>query len=579
VIDNLGTIAKSGTANFLKQLSGDQQKDAKLIGQFGVGFYSAFIVAEKVEVTTRRAGLAADEAVHWSSTGEGEFTIAKATKEQSGTQVTLHLKKAESEFADRYRLRSLINKYSDHIALPVIMQKEVTQEIEDPAEVEEDKATEGKSSEDKASKKDQKDKKSKDKEEAKKTETVLEDEVVNKATALWTRSRKDIKEEEYKEFYTHISHDPQEPLTWTHNRVEGKLEYTSLLYIPKHAPFDLWNRETPRGLKLYVQRVFIMDEAEQFLPTYLRFVKGVVDSNDLPLNISREILQSNSAVETIRSALTKRILDTLSKLADKKPEEYASFWKEFGLVLKEGPAEDYANKEKIAKLLRFATTFKDTQEQSQSLADYVQRMKKGQEKIYYIVADTFNTAKNSPHLEALRKKDIEVVLLYDRIDEWLISYLIDFDGKQFQNVAKGDLDLGELADKEEKQQQEKVAEQHQDLVKRIKEVLKDQVQEVRITHRLTESPACLVVGEHEMGLQMQRIMQAAGQKVPDNKPIFELNPQHALVEKLKDEYNDEYFKELTLIIFDQAKLAEGSQLDDPAAYVQRLNKLLLDLAK
>ena len=541
VIENLGTIAKSGTAQFMQKLTGDQKKDAQLIGQFGVGFYSAFIVADRVVVTTRRAGLPANEAVRWECTGEAEFTVESLEKADRGMTVELHLKDDALEFADHWRLRSIIKKYSDHIAIPVVMQK--------PAPVGED---------------------------AEKKEP--EDEVINTATALWTRSRSDVTDEEYKEFYKHVSHDYADPLSWSHNRVEGNLDYTSLLYIPARAPFDLYNRDASRGLKLYVQRTFIMDDAEQFLPLYLRFIKGVVDSNDLSLNVSREILQKDPNIDSMRSALTKRVLDMLSKMAKSESKNYATFWKEFGQVIKEGPAEDFANREKIAKLLRFASTHTDTADQTHSLDDYVARMKEGQDKIYYIAAENFNTAKSSPHLEVFRKKGIEVLLLSDRIDEWLMSHLHEFEGKSFQDVSKGELDLGKLDTEEEKQAQEKVAEQLKPLLERVKNALGEQVSEVRITHRLTDSPACVVVGQYDMGAQMRRILEAAGQKVPESKPIFEVNPEHPLVKKLDAEANESRFNDLAHILFDQANLAEGAQLQDPAAYVQRLNKLLLELS-
>lgn len=546
VVRNLGTIAKSGTAEFLQNLTGDQQKDSKLIGQFGVGFYSAFIVANKVEVFTRRAGLDASEGVRWESHGEAEYTIENIERPERGTTVVLHLKDDADEFADRWRLRTIIKKYSDHISLPIEMRKE-------PETSEED-----------------------DKQET--DEKQPEYEIVNTATALWTRSRSEISDEEYKEFYKHISHDFSDPLTWSHNRVEGKLDYTSLLYIPQRAPFDLYNRDGARGLKLYVQRTFIMDDAEQFLPLYLRFVKGVVDSNDLSLNVSREILQKDPNIDSMRSALAKRVLDMLEKLAKKDSEKYAAFWKEFGEVLKEGPAEDFGNKEKIAKLFRFATTHNDTQEQDQSLDDYVGRMKEGQEKIYYVVADNYATARNSPHLEVFRKKGIEVILMYDRVDEWMVSSLMEYDGKAFQDVAKGALDLGELDSEEEKKKQEEEAKELEGLLERSKKVLEDRVDEVRITHRLTDSPACLVVGEYDMGAQMRRIMEAAGQKVPNSKPSLELNPEHPLVKKLDQEPDEDRFADLANILFDQAQLAEGGQLEDPGTYVHRLNKLLLELS-
>ncbi|QEW06211.1 molecular chaperone HtpG [Nitrincola iocasae] len=545
VIEHLGTIAKSGTASFMSHLTGDQSKDSQLIGQFGVGFYSSFIVADQVDVFSRRAGTAVTDAVHWSSRGEGDFTIEPTEKAGRGTRIVLHLKDAESEFADGWRLRSLVRKYSDHIAFPVLMEKEAP-EAEEGEEAPEAKAPEFES--------------------------------VNSATALWTRSKSDLNDEEYQEFYKHISHDFAEPLSWSHNKVEGNLEYTSLLYLPGHAPFDLWNREAPRGLKLYVQRVFIMDQADQFLPLYLRFIKGVVDSNNLSLNVSREILQKDPNVDKLRSALTKRVLDMLSKLAKNDAEKYASFWKEFGQVIKEGPAEDYANRDKILKLLRFASTHTGNAEQSVGLEDYVSRMKEGQEKIFYVVADNYNTAKNSPHLEIFRKKGIEVLLLTDRIDEWMMSQLFDFDGKSFQDVTKGELNLGEVETEEEKQQQEESAKVLEGLLERLKPVLDARVSDVRVTHRLTDSPACLVLGDYDMGAQMRRIMEAAGQPVPENKPIFELNPDHPLIKKLDQEPDEARFADLALVLFDQADLAAGGQLDDPAAYTSRLNKLLLELS-
>ena len=538
VIENLGTIAKSGTAQFMSKLSGDQKKDAQLIGQFGVGFYSAFIVADKVEVFTRRAGAAKDQAVHWTSTGEAEYTIETTEKSGRGTQVVLHLKKGEEDFADGWRLRSIIKKYSDHISLPIVMEKQRFGDEEEKQEP--------------------------------------EDETINKATALWTRSRSDITDEEYKEFYKHISHDFADPLSWSHNRVEGKLDYTCLLYLPGRAPFDLYNREGARGLKLYVQRTFIMDQAEQFLPLYLRFIKGVVDSNDLSLNVSREILQKDPNVDNMKSALTKRVLDMLAKLAGDQ-EQYAKFWKEFGQVIKEGPAEDYANKEKIAKLLRFSSTHTNSPEQDQSLDQYIERMKEGQEKIYYVVAENFNTAKNSPHLEVFRKKGIEVLLLTDRVDDWLMGHLMDYKEKSFQDVSKGELDLGAIETEEEKQSQKETEKQFESMMGRMKNALAEQVEDVRITHRLTDSPACLVVGEHDMGAQMRRLLESAGQKVPDSKPIIEINPEHPLVVKLDQEQDEDRFNDLAKVLFDQASLAEGGHLKDPAAYVQRLNKLLLDL--
>jgi len=546
VVDHLGTIAKSGTASFMQNLSGDQQKDSQLIGQFGVGFYSAFIVADKVEVLSRRAGLPAEEGVHWECDGEAEYSVENTTKESRGTTVILHLKSEGEEFADGWRLRSVIKKYSDHIAIPVEMEKEAAPAAEDDAE--------------------------------KTAEAAPEFEAINDATALWTRSRSEVSDEEYKEFYKHISHDFSEPVNWSHNRVEGKLDYTSLLYIPSKAPYDMYNREASKGLKLYVQRTFIMDDAEQFLPTYLRFIKGVVDSNDLSLNVSREILQNDPNIDSMRSALTKRVLDMLTKMAKNKPEEYAAFWSELGQVLKEGPAEDFANKEKIAKLFRFASTQTDKETQDQSLEEYVARMQEGQTKIYYVAAENFNTAKNSPHLEVFRKKGIEVLLLSDRVDEWLMGHLTEFDNKSFQDVGKGALDLGELDTEEDKKAQEEVAKENEDLVQRVKTVLEEQVEEVRITTRLTESPACIVVNEQDMGAQMRRILEQAGQSLPSSKPSFELNPEHPLVLKLDQETDEDRFADLTRVLFDQANLAEGGHLEDPAAYVSRLNKLLLELS-
>lgn len=544
VIENLGTIAKSGTKEFLKTLTGDQARDAQMIGQFGVGFYSAFIVADKVTVLTRRAGLSPDQGVHWESSGEGDFTIENVNKATRGTEIILHLKADEEEFLDDWRLRHTITKYSDHINLPVEMAK-----IPLPNEKDEIVVSE--------------------KEEF---------ETVNRATALWTLPKNKIKDNDYVEFYKHISHDFEEPLTWSHNRVEGKQEYVSLLYIPARAPFDLWQRDQRHGLRLYVRRVFIMDQAEQFLPVYLRFVKGVIDSNDLPLNISREILQTNRLVDNMRSALSKRVLTVLEKLASDDKEKYRKFWEAFGQVLKEGPAEDHANKEEIAKLLRFASTSHDTPTQDVSLADYVSRMKAGQDKIYYITAENFNAAKSSPHLEIFRKKGLEVLLLSDRIDEWLMTHLTEFEGKQFHSVAKGALDLGELDDEQTKEEQKKAEDEFASLVKQVQDALGERVKEVRVTHRLTSSPACLVLDEQDMGQQMQRLFKAAGQAFPASKPIFELNPTHPLIQRLKSEQDDGRFSEWTQILFDQAVLAEGGHLEDPAQFVTRLNTLLLELA-
>ena len=541
VITHLGTIAKSGTADFMKNLSGDQKKDSHLIGQFGVGFYSAFIVADQVEVFSRRAGLSASEGVHWSSKGEGEFEVATVEKADRGTRIVLHLKSAENEFADGWRLRNIIKKYSDHIALPIELPKEVA-------------AVEGEE------------------------KPALEWETVNRASALWTRPRTEVTDAEYQEFYKHIAHDYENPLSWSHNKVEGKLEYSSLLYVPARAPFDLYQREAPKGLKLYVQRVFVMDQAESFLPLYLRFIKGVVDSNDLSLNVSREILQKDPIIDSMKSALTKRVLDMLEKLAKNEPEQYKGFWKNFGQVMKEGPAEDFANKEKIAGLLRFASTLGDDGEQVVSLAEYLARAKEGQDKIYFLTGETYAQVKNSPHLEVFRKKGIEVLLLTDRIDEWLMSYLNEFDGKSFVDVARGDLDLGNLDSEEDKKAAEEVAKTKEGLVERIKTALGDAVSEVRVSHRLTDSPAILAIGEQDLGLQMRQILEASGQKVPDSKPIFEFNPAHPLIEKLDGEPDEDRFGDLSHILLDQAALAAGDSLKDPAAYVRRLNKLLVELS-
>ncbi|MGH8383856.1 molecular chaperone HtpG [Pseudomonas sp.] len=541
VITHLGTIAKSGTADFMKNLTGDQKKDSHLIGQFGVGFYSAFIVADKVDVFSRRAGAPATEGVHWSSKGEGNFEVATVDKAERGTRIVLHLKKGEDEFADGWRLRNIIKKYSDHIALPIELPKQV-----EAAEGEEQPAAEW--------------------------------ETVNRASALWTRPRTEIKDEEYQEFYKHIGHDFENPLAWSHNKVEGKLEYNSLLYVPARAPFDLYQREAPRGLKLYVQRVFVMDQAESFLPLYLRFIKGVVDSNDLSLNVSREILQKDPIIDSMKSALTKRVLDMLEKLAKNEPEQYKGFWKNFGQVMKEGPAEDFANKEKIAGLLRFASTSDDSGEQNVSLADYLARAKEGQDKIYFLTGESYAQVKNSPHLEVFRKKGIEVLLLTDRIDEWLMSYLSEFDGKSFVDVARGDLDLGKLDSEEDKKAQEEVAKEKEGLVERLKGALGESVSEVRVSHRLTDSPAILAIGEQDLGLQMRQILEASGQKVPDSKPIFEFNPGHPLIEKLDNEQSEDRFADFSHILFDQAALAAGDSLKDPAAYVRRLNKLLVELS-
>ncbi len=548
VIENLGTIAKSGTKEFLANLTGDQKNDAHLIGQFGVGFYSAYIVADKVTVLTRRAGLTAEHGVRWESSGEGEYTIENVEKATRGTEVILHLRDGEDDFLNDWRLRSIITKYSDHINLPIMMHKMVT------ADKPEEKAS------------------------------TPEWEVANRATAIWTLPRNAITEEQYKEHYKHIAHDFEEPLTWAHNQVEGgNLDYISLLYIPAHAPMDIWRHDKQRGLKLYVQRVFIMDQVEQFIPHYLRFVRGIVDTNALPLNISREILQDNPIIPKLRAAIVKRILDVLDKLATDEPAKYATFWTQFGSILKEGPAEDFANRARIAKLLRFSSTHSDLPEQTVSLDDYIKRMKDGQQRIFYVTAENFNTAKYSPHLEIFRKNNIEVLLMHDRIDEWLVGHLSEYEGKMLQSVAKGDLNLDELAteNKTEKEELQKKDEQFKTefdaLMKQVKTVLGDQVKEVRLSHRLTNSPACLVVDQNDMGSQLQRLLKAAGQEIGDVKPIFELNPEHKLIARLKQESDSERFKEWMQILFDQAILAEGGMLKDPAAFVNRMNKLLLEL--
>lgn len=534
VMDNIGTIAKSGTQQFFQSLTGDQAKDAKLIGQFGVGFYSAFIVAAKVTVVTRRAGLGPEHGVRWESRGEGNYTLETFEKASRGTEVTLHLRNEEDEFLDGFRLRGIIRKYSDHISLPIVMQSE------------------------------DKDKKN-------------EDETINHASALWARPKKDIKDEEYNEFYKHVAHDFEEPLSYVHSHVEGKQSYISLLFIPKRAPFDLWDREQRHGLKLYVRRVFIMEGAE-LMPTYLRFVRGVIDSDDLPLNISREILQRNKQIDTIRNASVKKVLDLLDNMAKNDTEKYVTFWNEFGRVMKEGPVEDHANRERVAKLLRFSSTHADTDAEDVSLDDYIGRMMSGQEMIYYVTADSFAAAKSSPHLEVFRKKGIEVLLMHDRIDEWMMSYLTEYEGKQFQSVAKGDLELGKLEDKEEKQQLDQAADEFKDLLKRMQETLGDKVKEVRVTHRLVDYPSCLVVEDQDIAINLRKMLEAAGQHVPTTKPILEINPQHPLVKGLKQESNEQHFGDWTHILYDQAMLSEGGQLDDPAMFVSRMNSLLLTLS-
>ncbi|MGX5173956.1 molecular chaperone HtpG [Aliikangiella sp. IMCC44653] len=543
VMNNLGTIARSGTSEFLKNLSKEQKEDSNLIGQFGVGFYSAFIVADEVEVRTRHAGASAEEAVSWVSRGEGEFSVESIQKDSRGTDIILHLKDDEKEFLEPWRLRSVISKYSDHISLPVEMEKI---DMGEKAEDKEDDEV-----------------------------VVPEFEVVNKATALWTRPKSDVKEEEYKEFYKHISHDFNEPLVWSHNKVEGKQEYTSLLYLPKKAPFDLWNREKPRGVKLYVQRVFIMDDAEQFLPVYLRMVRGVLDSNDLPLNVSREILQDSAATQSLKNACVKRVLNMLEKLAKSNKEDYQGFWDEFGSVLKEGLAEDHANRETVAGLLRFASTTQDSEAQSVSLKDYTERMKPEQDKIYFLVADNYATAKNSPHLEIYRKKGVEVLLLTDRIDEWAMGHLTEFDGKKLQAVTHGELDLGGLEDEADKKAVEEATKEKSDLIDKIKKVLDNKVSDVKISGRLDQSPACVVASDGGMSLQMARMMKAAGQFAPDAKPIFEINPSHQLVKQLETEMSEQDFEDWVSVLFDQAVLSDSGQLDDPATFSQRLNRLLV----
>lgn len=541
VIAHIGTIAKSGTKEFFNSLTGDEAKDANLIGQFGVGFYSAFIIADKVTLSTRRAG--SSDAVKWVSAGEGDYTIEPIKKESRGTEITLHLRKDEDEFLNDWQLKSIIRKYSDHITLPIMMQKSEWKE-----------GVDGKGG-----------------------EMVLTDEfeVVNKASALWARSKNDITTEEYNEFYKHVSHDFQAPLAYTHSRVEGKQEYISLLYIPSKAPFDLYDRERRHGIKLYVKRVFIMEDAEKLMPQYLRFVRGVIDSADLPLNISREILQDSRDVDAIKNGSVKKVLGLLEDLAKDKPEDYAKFWDEFGRVLKEGPGEDFANKDKIASLLRFATTRMDTSSQSISLKDYIEKMQPEQAAIYYITADTFAAAQHSPHLEIFRKKNIEVLLLSDKVDEWLLGSLTEFEGKKLQSIAKGDLDLGALESDTEKEIQKKIEEDAKTLIERVKSTLGDVVKEVRVTHRLTDSPACLVAGEHDLSGNMARILKAAGQNAPESKPILELNPTHKLVKRLEGEAEEAKFSDLAHLVFDQALLAEGGQLNDPASFVKRMNSLLV----
>ena len=542
VISNIGTIAKSGTREFFQSLTGDQAKDAHLIGQFGVGFYSSFIVADKVTLVTRRAGMTAEHGVRWESDGQGTYTLETVRREGRGTEVTLHLREGEDELLSGFRLRSILRKYSDHITIPILMKKE-----------EWDKDT---------------------------NEYALkdEDEQINQASALWARPKSDVTPEQYQEFYKHVGHDFEPPLAWTHAKVEGKQEYTLLLYVPSHAPFDLWDRDHRHGVKLYVQRVFIMDDAEQLMPAYLRFVRGVIDSNDLPLNVSRELLQESKTVEAIRAGCVKRVLSLLEDLAENDKEKYATVWREFGLVIKEGIAEDYANKERIAKLVRFSSTLEEKEEPTVSLADYVTRMKDGQDKIYYITADSFGAARSSPHLEIFRKKGVEVLLMHDRVDEWVMANLTEFEGKALQSVAKGGLDLGKLEDEAEKKEQEKEAGEFKDLTDKIAKVLGENVKEVRVTHRLTDSPACLVSDPTAMSTNLERLLKAAGHKVPETKPTLEVNPHHPLVQALKFESEEKRFADWSRILFDQAVLAEGGQLEQPGAFVKRLNELMLEMA-
>ncbi len=550
VQDHIGTIAKSGTKQFFERLTGDQTKDSELIGQFGVGFYSAFIVADKVTLTTRKAGAAVEEGVRWESAGEGDYTIESVDKASRGTEIVLHLKEGEEEFLNGWRLRSIVKKFSDHISLPIVMTKEV------PAE--------------------------KDEEGNETVPARREDETVNSASALWTKSKDEISEEGYTEFYKHVAHDFQEPLTHVHSKVEGSTEYTLLLYVPSRAPFDLWDRDAKHGVKLYIRKVFITDDAEQLMPRYLRFIRGVIDADSLPLNVSREILQQSKQINTIKAGAVKKVLGLLESLAENDSEKYQKFWEQFGNVIKEGPIEDHKNKERVGKLLRFSSTHTDSKDQNVSLEDYISRMKEGQEHIYYVTADSFAAAKNSPHLEIFRKKGIEVLLLSDRIDEWLVSSLTDFNDKHLQSIAKGELNLEKFDSEEEKHHQEEVSKDFESVLKQMKEVLTDKVSEVRVSHRLTDSPACLVTGAYDMSLNMERIMKEAGQSLNmmgmgGSKPVFEINPDHALVKAIKNEQDDARFSDITHILFDQAILSEGGQLDNPSAFVHKLNSLLQGL--
>lgn len=547
VINNIGTIAKSGTKEFIQALTGDQRKDASLIGQFGVGFYSSFIVADKVTVVTRRAGTEADQAVRWESDGQGEYTIENVEKTRRGTDVTLHLREDEDELLDGYRLRNIIRKYSDHINAPIIMLKE---DVVEPQEGQ----------------------------EGQEAPAEPQEETVNRASALWARSKSEISEDEYKEFYKHVGHDFSDPLAWVHSRMEGKYEYNLLLYIPSRAPFDMWQRDSRHGVKLYVKRVFIMDDAEQLLPNYLRFVRGVIDSNDLPLNVSREILQHSKVIENIRSGATKKVLGLLKDLANNEPEKYDTFWKEFGNAIKEGIVEDNTNHEAIAKLLRFTSTFSTSETQDVSFETYVGRMKEGQKNIYYLTADSYAAAKNSPLLELFRKKGVEVLLMYDLIDSYIMTNLFEFEGKQLQSVGRGEVDLSELEDEEEKEQQQKAATEFKDLTERIKTALSGKVKDVRVTNRLTTSPACLVADQFDLDASLKKLLKASGQKVPETKPILEINPQHTIVQRLNDESNEQRFADWSAILFDQALLSEGEQLEDPVGFVNRLNSLLVALS-
>lgn len=535
VMENIGTIAKSGTRQFFEALTGDEGRDMELIGQFGVGFYSSFIVSDKVTLVTRRAGTKPEEAVCWISDGEGSYTLEAAEKDGRGTDVTLHLRESEDEFLDAYRLRSIVKKYSEHISVPIEM-----------AALEEDKENEY--------------------------------ETINDATALWKQPKKDISEEEYKQFYKHVAHDFDEPLAWIHNQVEGNQSYSTLFYIPRNAPFDLWDRDHQHGIKLYVRRVFIMDDAEHLMPHYLRFVRGLVDSDDLPLNVSREILQKNKFIDSIRAASVKKILGLLESMAKNEAEKYAQFWTQFGRVLKEGPAEDFSNKERVAGLLRFSSNQSEGDEETTSLSDYTSRMQSGQDKIYYVTADSLKTARNSPHLEIFRKKGIEVLLLHDRVDEWLVSHLTEFDGKKLVSVAKGDLDLGELKDEKDEQEIKEAETQHKDFLERINKALEDEVSDVHISQRLIDSPSCLVMGEHDMAMHMQKLFQQAGHEMPANKPVLEVNLGHPLVKRLEQEQDDTRFEEWSRLLFEQGTLSEGGQLDDPVAFVKRMNSILLELA-